>query len=116
MMYSTTKTKRLLFWIVVTLGVLTVFYWLALPVIAQLLRHPDHTLSVLAWIDAYKQWFFVVRFSVYAGVYGYWDRLLRCYKPDIANEVIIHTRKFLVRFFIVYELFFGIHVIAMFWR
>jgi hypothetical protein len=116
MRWGTTKAKRFFIWIVVTLGVLTIFYWFALPLAAELVRHPEQTLSVLAWIESYKRWFFVVRVSVYASVYFFWGWILQRCKPDISTHMIVDTRKVLVRFFIVYEVFFGFNIIALLLR
>ena len=96
--------------------ILLLFYWLSITFATELLRHREKTLEVLAGIDAIKHWFFVMRLAIYVGFYFAWSWMLRKYKPDISSETIVETRKFLVRFFIVYELFFGINIIAFLLR
>jgi hypothetical protein len=49
-------------------------------------------------------------------VYILWNQLLRKLKPDIDSDIISESRKMVVRFFIVYELFFGINIFALLLR
>ena len=96
--------------------ILLLFYWLSITFATELLRHREKTLEVLAGIDAIKHWFFVMHLAIYVGFYLAWGWILRKYKPEIRSDTIVETRTFLVRFFIVYELFFGINIIAFLLR
>ncbi len=96
--------------------VLLVCYWLSITIATELMRHRERTLEILAGIESIKHWFFLMRLMIYVGFYIAWGWMLKKLKPEISTEHITETRKLLVRFFIVYELFFGINIIAFLMR
>jgi|GEM_PF-2271064 len=100
------------------LGVVAIFalYWLSITLATELLRHREKTLDALTSIDAIKHWFFVMRLALYIGCYAACAWIMRRLNPEINAERFAQTRKLLIRFFIVYELFFGINVLALLLR
>ena len=96
--------------------VFLVLYWLSITIATELMRHREKTLEMLAGIEAIKHWFFLMRLAIYVGFYVIWGWMLKKLKPGITTVNIMETRKLLVRFFIVYELFFGVNIIAFLQR
>ena len=99
-------------WIGIAVILMLVVWWMSLNVVTELLKHRELTFSFLTGIDSYKHYFLVMRLSIYVFFYLIWKSLLRKLKPNVSDENIAQSKKFLVRFFIVYELFFGINILA----
>lgn len=96
----------------ICLALFLLIYWLAIVIATELMRHHERTLEFLGGIDSIKHWFILMRLSIYAACYflcGWFMKLLR---PNVTTETVKTGRTVLLRLFIVYELFFGINIIA----
>lgn len=94
------------------IALILLIYWLAIIMATELIRHHQRTLEFLGGIDSIKHWFVLMRLTIYSVCYflcGWFMALLR---PNVTAETIQTTRRVLLRLFIVYELFFGINIIA----
>jgi hypothetical protein len=112
---NATRIKQLK-WLGLAVMTLLVLYWLTITLATELVRQREKTLEVLAGIESIKHWFCFMRFVIYVGFYAAWGVILRKYKPTMSEATIVATRRVLVRFFIVYEVFFGINIIAFLQR
>lgn len=101
---------------VIAIVILLVLFYLSLNLIIELLSHRTQTLEFLASIDHIKPWFFVMRVTIYLASYFMCAWLLKKLQPNTSDENIALTRSCLVKFFIVYEVLFGINVMAFVMR
>lgn len=85
--------------------------WLAMVFATALLKHQTATLDFLSGIESIKHWFIVARIAFYASVLALWPWILRHFKPTLSNDNVRLSRQMMLRFFIVYELLFGINII-----
>lgn len=100
--------KKIGLFIVVVLALM----WLILTLATELMRHQQQTMEFLAGIESIKHWLILVRLVVYFSLYQLWEKILRRYKPEASDELVKDTRNMVLRFCLVYELFFGINILA----
>lgn len=106
------NTIRGIAWFCSVLLVIFLLLWLAIVVAKLLLHHGQQASDYLHRIESIKAYFFIVRFTIYICIYCTWGWIVHLFKPDVPEENIIGSRKVIVRFFVVYEVFFGFNVIA----
>lgn len=96
----------------ICIALVLLIYWLAIIIATELMRHHEQTLDFLGGVDSIKHWFILMRIAIYAGCYFLCGWLMRLIQPKATPDSIKTARAVLIRLFIVYELFFGINIIA----
>ena len=112
MRLNTTKAFSLVKWFFVCISSMGLLWWLLHHLFGELLKNPTQTLHFLSGVNTAKPYFFMMRLAIYAGIYLAWNPLLKKLKPDISSDHVAQSKKLVVRFFIMYELLFGIHVLG----
>ena len=94
------------------IALILLIYWLAIIIATELMRHHERTLEFLGGIDSIKHWFILMRLTIYAACYFLCGWFMKFLRSTVTTETIKTTRTALLRLFIVYELFFGINIVA----
>jgi hypothetical protein len=108
---NTTKAFSWVKWLFVCILLMGLLWWLLHILFSEILKNPTKTLYFLSGVDAAKPYFLMMRLAIYASTYVAWNPLLKKLKPNISSDHIAQSKKIVVRFFIVYELLFGIQVL-----
>jgi len=100
----------------IAIVIFLVLFYLSLNLIVELLKHRTQTLEFLVGIDHIKPWFFVMRLTIYLTSYVMCGWLFKKLQPNTSDDKIALTRSCLVKFFMIYELLFGINIMAFVMR